>query len=346
MGVSLPRRLALAVLGLNLLPQTAGLSVHASLSDPQCHDCACASSSCVCYAQANGSSSHRDGTTDSIPAFFVGLIAGSLLMRAMATRRQGSRSQSAQTSGGPRSHMLSAGVQTLPPPPPASLPPMAAHPTYPAAATVSRAMQTVSAPITYSMGSQTRGAMVAHVSTQFSSTTLRNAAPLVSVSGDAGIARGSLAQNSQVISAAEDQRSLAPTGLRNSDWTPGAGRSSQVANDSPSTPHRHQTRPSQPPQQHAARPSLPPPQRMARQSSSLVYKERMDEKRPFALSSPVPPGSPMLVREGAAAPRSPGGKRGSAAAYPRPPELRVPSLDEQLADGESSRGDSPYAEYR
>jgi hypothetical protein len=78
----------------------------------------------------------------------------------------------------------------------------------------------------------------------------------------------------------------------------------------------------------------------------LMYKQRMDEKRPFALSSPVSLGSSMRVREEVAVSLSPGGKRGSAAPYPRPPALRVPSLDEQLADGESSRADSPFADRR
>jgi hypothetical protein len=207
-------------------------------------------------------------------------------------------------------------------------------------------MQTASAPTTYSIGSQTYGVLIAHVGTQFSSTNLRNAVPLVVVAGDAGIARESSARESQAFPAAEDRHSLAPAGLRNSDCALRAGRSSPVKYDSPSTLHRNQPRTSLPPQQHVSRPSLPPQQQhVARQSSSLMYKERMDEKRPFALSSPPLLHSPIPVR-GEAAARSPGGKRGSTAALLRPPALRVPSLDEQLVDGESSRANSPYFEHK
>jgi len=158
---------ALAVL-VGALPGALGLFTQ---GDAQCEECTCAASGCMCFAAANGvfiDTGHATGgRTDSIPAFFIGLMAGFFLMRAMGTRRFSGRSRSVQTSVLAGSNMLSAGVQTAPTPqtPPAQHVPRLHYP-----ATVSRAMQTMPPPAAYSLGSQTRGVLVAHVSTQSLST--------------------------------------------------------------------------------------------------------------------------------------------------------------------------------
>eukprot|EP00967_Tisochrysis_lutea_P151773 scaffold295831_cov36-Tisochrysis_lutea.AAC.2 len=323
-------------------------------------------------------------------------------MRAIERRRLRSLNQLIQTTEPPPAQLLSSGVQTVPQQLSPPLAPVPARKSYPVVTTISRGMQTIPPPVSYSIGSQTRGVVVNHASTQISSTSALAPIQLASGYGMIPVMHDARAVDSENDTV--DRRSLATAnmGLRNSDNA--AARASEGMYNSISPQHHlelsnlaptpHLARTSLPPQpevitglppqldvrtsvssqrevrsglppQRGVRVSLPPsqeakpslplpqhssqssssPQAPQRQGSSQLYKERMDQKRPFTLDSPVG-RSPMPVREAASCvPPQGGPRRESSIAFSRPTTtstIRALSLDEQFEDDmDSRRGSMP-----